>query len=200
MADETAGAVDIDDDDADGAATLLTENPGNDGPGDAEEPGTETAEGAPETYRDFVLPEGMTADERLRGDFEPVARELDLTQTQAQRLVDLYAGQVRQAEARVLEAHRGIVDGWAEATRTDAELGGDRLTATLADGRRALKQLGTPALSNWLDQTGAGSHPELVRFMAKVGRTLADDGFVVAGKGGGRPSTPKDFYPNSRME
>ena len=60
-------------------------------------------EGAPEKY-EFTAGEGVELDTEALKDFEPVARDLNLTNEQAQKLVDAYpkilAGvQQRQAEA-----------------------------------------------------------------------------------------------------
>ncbi len=60
-------------------------------------------EGAPEKY-EFTVGEGVELDTEALKDFEPVARDLNLTNEQAQKLVDAYpkilAGvQQRQAEA-----------------------------------------------------------------------------------------------------
>lgn len=66
-------------------------------------PKEETPPGAPEKYA-FTAPEGQELDTSALAQFEPVARELNLTQEQAQKLVDVYpkvlAGvQQQQAES-----------------------------------------------------------------------------------------------------
>lgn len=52
-------------------------------------PKEETPPGAPEKYA-FTAPEGQELDTSALAQFEPVARELNLTQEQAQKLVDVY--------------------------------------------------------------------------------------------------------------
>lgn len=51
--------------------------------------------GAPEGYESFNMPEGLVIDQAMLDKFLPIARELNLTQLQAQKLVDLYSEQVK---------------------------------------------------------------------------------------------------------
>lgn len=69
-------------------------------------------EGAPEKY-EFQAAEGVELDTEALKEFEPVARELNLTNEQAQKLVDAYpkilAGvQQRQAEAGRKQPSSGL--------------------------------------------------------------------------------------------
>lgn len=138
--------------------------------------------GAPEKY-EFKAPDGMDLDPEAVAAFEPLARELNLTQEAAQKLVDIYAsrmsalGSAQQAQA--LQQRQG----WEESVRSDKELGGHNLDATLAAGKQALNQFGTPELVNLLNHTGLGSNPEFVRFCAKVGKAMAEDSFHRGGSG-----------------
>ena len=47
--------------------------------------------GAPEKYEAFKVPDGVQVDEAALKEFEPMARGLNLSQEQAQQLVDFYA-------------------------------------------------------------------------------------------------------------
>jgi hypothetical protein len=49
--------------------------------------------GAPEKYEDFKLPEGMPVNKEMTEGFKSVAKKLNLTQSQAQDLVDFSAKQ-----------------------------------------------------------------------------------------------------------
>ncbi|ECV7263739.1 TPA: peptidase, partial [Salmonella enterica subsp. enterica serovar Strathcona] len=72
---------------SDGPASEKPHDPPAD-PNKPTPPKEETPPGAPEKYA-FTAPEGQELDTSALAQFEPVARELNLTQEQAQKLVDV---------------------------------------------------------------------------------------------------------------
>lgn len=136
---------------------------------------------APEKY-EFAAPEGQELDANALSVFEPIAKELGLTQEQAQKLVDIYP-QIQQQQA---EAWSKQVADWGEQVKADKEIGGDKFTASVGLAQRALDQFGNPELREYLQASGLGNHPALVRFCAKVGKSMAEDSFVVPNQGGQR--------------
>lgn len=149
-------------------------------------------EGAPEKY-EFKAGEGVEIDAAAMADFEPVARELNLTNEQAQKLVDVYPKILSGVQQRQAEAWQKQTEGWAESVKTDKEVGGDKLTANLGAAQRALDQFGTPELREYLDGTGLGNHPELVKAFIKVGKAMSEDG-VLTGKESGERSAAEVLY------
>lgn len=136
--------------------------------------------GAPEKY-EIALPDGLVLDEAVFSKAEPVLRELNLTNEQATKLANVIA-EVRASEA---EAFVAQVQEWGKATTADPEIGGKALQDTLSAGRRALATHGTPELKALLDNTGLGNHPEVVRFFARVGKTMPVEDKVVTGERSG---------------
>ncbi|HEJ7836575.1 TPA: peptidase [Serratia marcescens] len=136
---------------------------------------------APEKY-EFSAPEGQELDANALAVFEPIAKELGLSQEQAQKLVDIYP-QIQQQQA---EAWSKQVADWGEQVKADKEIGGDKFNASVGAAQRALDQFGNPELREYLNASGLGNHPALVRFCAKVGKAMAEDTFVVPNQGGQR--------------
>ena len=136
---------------------------------------------APEKY-EFTPPEGQELDANALAVFEPIAKELGLSQEQAQKLVDIYP-QIQQQQA---EAWSKQVSDWGEQVKADKEIGGDKFNASVGAAQRALDQFGNPELREYLNASGLGNHPALVRFCAKVGKAMAEDSFVVPNQGGQR--------------
>lgn len=134
----------------------------------------------PESY-DFKLPEGMTLDQAAADQFTTIAKDLKLPADAAQKLVDLYATQL-QAQAQV---HAETVKGWVTEMTADKEYGGDKLQETTAAARKTMDAFGTPALKDYLNATGLGNHPELVKVFARVGKALSEDTFVKGGSTAG---------------
>lgn len=179
------------------------ENPSVDGEGqqekaenqDGEQQKTEKEqkqEGAPEKY-EFHAGEGVELDAEALKDFEPVARELNLTNEQAQKLVDAYPKILAGVQQRQADAWQAQTEEWAATVKADKEIGGDKLTANLGVAQRALDTFGTPELKEYLNGTGLGNHPELVKAFVKVGKAMSEDG-VVTGKESGQRSAAEVLY------
>lgn len=149
-------------------------------------------EGAPEKY-EFTAADGVDLDTEALKDFEPVARELNLTNEQAQKLVDAYPKILAGVQQRQAEAWQAQTEEWAATVKADKEIGGDKLTANLGVAQRALDTFGTPALKEYLNGTGLGNHPELVKAFVKVGKAMSEDG-VVTGKESGQRSAAEVLY------
>ncbi|HGO4162715.1 TPA: peptidase [Serratia marcescens] len=147
----------------------------------AEKAGKEKKPEAPEKY-EFTPPEGQELDANALAVFEPIAKELGLSQEQAQKLVDIYP-QIQQQQA---EAWSKQVADWGEQVKADKEIGGDKFNASVGAAQRALDQFGNTELREYLNASGLGNHPALVRFCAKVGKAMAEDSFVVPNQGGQR--------------
>ncbi|MDX7275493.1 peptidase [Serratia marcescens] len=147
----------------------------------AEKAEKEKKPAAPEKY-ELSAPEGQELDANALAVFEPIAKELGLSQEQAQKLVDIYP-QIQQQQA---EAWSKQVADWGEQVKADKEIGGDKFNASVGAAQRALDQFGNTELREYLNASGLGNHPALVRFCAKVGKAMAEDTFVVPNQGGQR--------------
>jgi hypothetical protein len=143
--------------------------------------------GAPEKYEDFNLPEGMEVDKEALEKFAPLAKELNLTQEQAQAFVDLYSGkQTALADANA-KAWTDLRGDWVKTAKADKEFGGQNFDANVGVAKNALKAFGTPELNEALSLTGVGDHPEFIRFVYRIGKAIGEDKLTF----GGAKSTPK---------
>ncbi|WP_117273650.1 peptidase [Klebsiella pneumoniae] len=175
------------------------DKPQDDNPADGDKPADkpddkeQKPEGAPEKY-EFKPAEGQELDTAALEQFEPIARELNLTNEQAQKMVDLYGTKIMpMVQKQQAEAWQAQTEEWAATVKADKEIGGDKLTANLGVAQRALDTFGTPALKEYLNGTGLGNHPELVKAFVKVGKAMSEDG-VVTGKESGQRSAAEVLY------
>lgn len=176
----------------------------------AEGDGTEAAKpetlGAPEKY-ELKAPDGMEFDAEAFGEVEPVLRELDLSPAAAQKLVDAYAGKVipllqKRAEEGAVKAaderNAAYRKELADQSRADPEIGGAKFDETVDRVARVWQQFGIPAGSGFrqlLDDSGLGNHPDMLRFLSRVGAAVSEGGFVRGdGTGGGRKADVDVFY------
>lgn len=149
----------------------------------------------------FKMPDGMELDADVANKFVPLAQEMNLNQEQAQQLADFYAAE----KARMVQAQ---VDGWektnaewVEQVHSDQEIGGEKLDESVGFANKALDKYGTPELKEALASTGAGNHPEFIRFMTRVGKAMSEDtiGVGTAGPAGrSNGDRAKILFPNHK--
>ena len=131
------------------------------------------------SYGDFTLPEGQNADPAVLDEFKSLAAENGLSQEAAQKFVDLQA-RLNQKQQQSVAA---ITRQWARDARADTEFGGAGFDRNVGLAQQALSAFGSPALSDLINQTGLGNHPEIIRTFWRIGRALSEDGRIVAGAG-----------------
>lgn len=156
---------------------------------DGKTDGDQKPDGAPEKY-EFKAPEGREYDAEVLKNFSDVAKDLNLTQDAAQKLLDKMAPIVEQRQIQQIEQVR---TQWAEAARSDKEFGGEKLSENLAVAKKALDQFGTPELRTLLNESGLGNHPDVIRFMFRAGKAISEDRYVGGDVGKGSKSQPKGF-------
>lgn len=148
---------------------------------------TETI-GAPEKYT-FTAPTGTEYDPEVLEAFSGAAKEANLSQDAAQKLIEKMAPAIA---ARQVDQVQAIHKEWLDSSSADKEFGGEKLVENLGVARKALDNFGTPELRTLLDETGLGNHPEVIRFMFRAGKAISEDKFVggtAAGKSGPSPAS-----------
>ena len=166
------------------------------GPKDAED-GDKGTDGAPTEYADFTVPEGMEVDGSALEAFAPVAKELNLTQKQAQKVVDLQSAFVQKNIEAQQVAWAKTQEDWRAAVKADTEVGGDAMDEKVALAKKALDKVGTPELRALLDATGTGNNLEFIRFFARVGGIIGDDTMDFGGASSEGPTDPaKILFPD----
>jgi hypothetical protein len=177
----TSTALGVSAQDADGADNAAKDamDAGKDPAKDADTEGKDgkpkEPEGAPDEYAEFKMPEGMEIDQKSVERFAPLLKDLNLSQEQAQTLVDAQAEAVADAAKAQIERWTEVRTEWLDTAKADEEIGGDKFDGSLADATAALKEYGTPELLSAMDDLGIGNHPEIIRFIARVGKDLGED-------------------------
>lgn len=161
---------------------------GGDGDGKPDGDGDGKGEGAPDEYK-WEKPEGFEGelDEKALEEFEPIARELGLTQEQANQLVALQAQVSQRYQEAAQTQFAETQKQWMDDLKNDADFGGNNFDANVKLAQKGVNALGMPELKEALNETGMGKHPALVKAFAKVGRSISEDGFEL----GGQSTAPK---------
>lgn len=165
-------------------ATVLTKDQGTDDAGKAkDDPSRAAAEGAPEEYADFTLPEGETPNVEILTEAKAVFKELGLSQDQAQKLVDFQTSKELAAMEKEAAAYTERVNSWWTQTQADPELGGDKWDANLAVIKSGYELVKSPELESLLGEPseknpeglGLQRHPAINRMLFRIGKALAED-------------------------
>jgi len=137
---------------------------------------TEVA-GAPEEYTTFDLPENFDMNNDTLAEYHTFAKENGLTQEQAQRGVDMVA-QMKEAEMNQWVEQQ---KSWVEQAKADTEYGNDKFDESISVAVKARDSFGTSEFNEMLDSSGLGNHPEMIRFLHRVGKAISEDSVVVGG-------------------
>tara|TARA_R110000803_G_scaffold4054_6_gene13895 strand:- start:8176 stop:8781 length:606 start_codon:yes stop_codon:yes gene_type:complete len=173
------------------ATTDIVADEGNAEPtvGDVESDATAEGDAGEDTgddsgnYADFEMPEGLELDTALAEKFNPIMKELGLTQEQAQSLASKMAEHVQAQGQGQRDAYSQQLDSWNAASKADKEIGGDNFDESVGLAQYAVDKLGTPELKTVLNDYGVGSNPEIIRAFTRMGRLLKEDS-----AGSGQPS------------
>lgn len=170
-----------------GTKTEVKAEPGKEG----EKP---KAEGAPATYADFKAPEGYELDKALATEAGVMFKEMNLTQEQAQTLVDFYSAQSTKSSNLALQSVRDMRAGWVDQIKSNPEYKGDfdaqgkikPDSKVLVGIGRMLDSLGDAKLASEFRQamglTGAGDHPAVWAMLHRLSNHFAE-GSSVRGNG-----------------
>ena len=116
------------------ADSTQNQQAGQDGQKSGNTDGDALQKNAPEQY-EFKAPEGKQFDPEVMQSFSDIAKELDLPQEAAQKMLDKVAPKIMERQMQVLETAR---NEWAESARTDKEFGGEKLNENLVVAKKAL--------------------------------------------------------------
>ena len=155
-------------------------------------------EGAPESY-EFQAIEGadLEIDSAPVQAFSEAAKELGLTQDQAQSVLNKVAPALRQQNEEYVN---NIRSEWVEAVKTDPEIGGDKLQENLGKAVRVLDAYGSPELNEILGTSGLGDNLSIIKFLTRVYHDIGEDRFLTGSQTDKeQPFSAQDFYNNSKM-
>ena len=146
--------------------------------------------GAPEAYTDFTLPEGIDMDVGTLDAFKGLAKELNIPQEAAQKLIDLQTTLVAKQADAYQQAVVAQGQKWAAEVKNDPELGGENYNKSVASAIKVIQSFGDPALTELLNDSGLGNHPALFKFCHRISAAISEDKFVMPGS---QSNAPKEM-------
>ena len=181
--------------DTETTSTLLTEK---------EETAAETEKPAEEAPAPFdpekiTLPEGMKPDAEVLGKFGEIAAKHKVSQEAAQELVNLYHSVAGAQAKQNWDTWQTTQASWVSDVKADGEIGNlDEVKRTVG---RFLDDpaFAGPKTREGFEVTGSGNHPEVIRFIYRLSKALAE-GTHVTGNGPVRQAAERSLaeriYPN----
>jgi hypothetical protein len=191
---------------ADAAAVAAAEQSAGAGaaPTAAAAPATPAAPSAPATpvvpaTYDLKLPDGASVDPAIVERTAALARTLGLSNEAGQQLLDKTVAEASAPLTAFLEANKpgegtawkARVGEYETQAKADPEIGGPKFDASVEKAQQVLAKFGTPGLKQALDTTGFGSHPEVLRLLAKIGGAMSEGSLVLPGAQDGGAATKK---------
>ena len=150
-------------------------------------------------------PEGAEA---YQADFDKFAADMDdwlkanPNASVREALAEAASRQARlvgESQAQALEQRNQQISAWDDELKADKDFGGEAFDKNVATAIKGLEAVGSPELRQMLDQTGLGSHPEIVRAFKKVGELVADAPFATGAQPAQSASPAARMYPNMRQ-
>lgn len=161
---------------------------------------------------ELKLPAGLDPKDTSISAFKKHAAEAGLDSAKAQKLFDAHRGALDTAVKAAVEKQSkdgsewlaGQRKEWRETVQKDTEFGGAKYKETVAAISRVFNKYGASdkELRTFLND-GAGDHPALVKFLARIGRDMAEDSTALKTKpkNGTAPSADAELrglFPNSK--
>ena len=125
----------------------------------------------------------------------PNASDRELLEAVVARQVKLMG----EAQSQAMAQRNQQISTWEEELKADKDFGGEAYDKNVATAIKGLEAVGSPELRQMLDQTGLGSHPEIVRAFKKVGELVADAPFATGAQPAQSASPAARMYPNMRQ-
>lgn len=133
-------------------------------------------EDAYEFQRPDKLPDGLGYDEDLERDFRASAYSAGLNKKQATTLYEKFVkGQIDRYSAHATSKQQARAQAQADMQR---ELGA-KYESEMKNAHIAVQKYADPEFRQYLDESGLGNHPALIRAFMKIGREMNGDTRVV---------------------
>ena len=165
--------------------------------------GETTTTGAPEKY-EFAL-EGVDLDKEMLTEAEPLLREFNLDNDQANKLLPVANKLVERTREGVVQQITDLAAqqkaDWLSIAKADETIGGAKWDNSLHLAAKAFDALGFKEghpFRQALDETGFGNHRDMIFAFSKVGEMVGEDGSFARENVGAtqEADVAKRLYPN----
>jgi hypothetical protein len=130
--------------------------------------------------QDLTLPKDSLIDAATAASVKEFAKERGLNQEQAQAILErenkaLQTFQKGQSERLIAQEKE-----WRKLAEADKEIGGDAFNENLVLAKRGLEAFASEGFVEFLENSGLGSHPVVLKTFARIGKAIAEDKIISA--------------------
>lgn len=125
---------------------------------------------------ELKLPDGFVIDETASKGFVELVNKHGIPRDGVAELVKLQSDLMKAASERGDAQRDELWNSWRNEVMADKEIGGDKLTQTQAGIGHLLTKYGDAKTRAAFDLTGAGNHPDIIKFLAKMTADLTEPG------------------------
>jgi hypothetical protein len=187
-------------------ATASTESDetllGSETDGESSDESGEQSDKASIEYEAFTVPDGMEVNEQRLEGFTEFAREHQLDQESAQKVVDMGVELMQELQQAQLDAWNETTSEWtseinkmSKEAHADAVLGLRKLGEIEGSNQVSSEEL--EGFKQWLNDTSIGNHPVLVKVLANAGQLFREDrGGGTTGEVQGERTHAERLYPD----
>ena len=120
------------------------------------------------------MPEGFPeADPAITQGFKEQCHQLGILPAQAAKLYEWYQGVNGQAYTGMMTENQGKQTAAETSLRQEW---GKAYDTNLGQAQAVLKQFGDESITQMLEQSGLGNDPNLIKFLANIGKNFGEDG------------------------
>lgn len=130
-------------------------------------------------------------------EFLTLANTKGMTKEETGQLLALHTKFLQSAASEYLGRWEKTQADWQTAVRALPEYGGANLPATLTSIAKTLDRYGDAKVREAFAVTGAGNHPDIVRFMAKLSKDLNETPPVRGDQNRGLADRATRMYPTA---
>lgn len=137
----------------------------------------------------------------LLDSFKNFALENKMSIATAKKIAHFYDAQMQKSNAQQFAKSHEEQVKMRNICVNDPEIGGAKFHENLRLAKAGIRRFDSDGnLAKILDETGFGSHPEVLRFMHRVGKAFAESPMVTGAKPKHELSTAELFYPSMRKK
>lgn len=143
-----------------------------------------------------IVPEGMEYNQEQAEAFAAIAKDLNLSSEQANKLAAYGMNYAGQMTGLMQQAKANEIASWADEARKELGIEFDATLQKAGAGLEALEKA-IPNIRNVLQYTGAGNRIEFIRAMAFIGDLTKEDNF--RGFGANSGAVKSSLYGNTNF-
>lgn len=131
-------------------------------------------------YDDLKVEKDSLLTEEHLADIKSYAKQKGLSHEQAKEIMLRESSAIQKHEQLNQQRLEKDALHWAELSKKDPEIGGEKFDASVQLAKRALEKVASEKFVQFLEQSKLGNHPEVIRVFARFGELFQDDKVVNA--------------------